>query len=103
VRRCSFSLQWSDTDAASAATRILISGSRIVDGLELCEGRGDEWNGTVELSPHFHEHLREHVVPLDKRGIAHLSRNSLALYLYALLAYRLPGRLKQDVHLRSRA
>lgn len=100
IARCSFSLQWSDTDAASGATRTMVSDTRIVDGLELWEGRGgNEWNGTVELSPRFHEHLREHAVPLDKRAIAHLSGNSLGLDLYALLAYRLP-RLKQEVHLR---
>ena len=62
------------------------------------QGRG-EWNGIVELSSRFHEHLCEHAVPLDKRAIAHLSGNSLGLDLYALFAYRLP-RLTQDVHLR---
>ena len=100
IARCSFSLQWSDTDAASGATKTVVSDTRIVDGLELWEGRGgSEWNGTVELNARFHEHLREHAVPLDKRAIAHLSGNSLGLDLYALLAYRLP-RLKQEVHLR---
>jgi hypothetical protein len=100
IARCGFSLQWSDTDAASGATKTVVSDSRIVDGLELWEGRGgSEWNGTVELNPRFHEHLREHAVPLDKRAIAHLSGNSLGLDLYALLAYRLP-RLKQEMHLR---
>jgi Plasmid encoded RepA protein len=100
IARCGFSLQWSDTDAASGATKTVVSDSRIVDGLELWEGRGGrEWNGTVELNPRFHEHLREHAVPLDKRAIAHLSGNSLGLDLYALLAYRLP-RLKQEMHLR---
>lgn len=100
IARCSFSLQWSDTDAASGATKTVVSDTRIVDGLELWEGRGgSEWNGIVELNPRFHEHLREHAVPLDKRAIAHLSGNSLGLDLYALLAYRLP-RLKQEVHLR---
>ncbi|MBV8093238.1 MAG: plasmid replication protein [Acetobacteraceae bacterium] len=100
IARCSFSLQWSDIDAASGVTKTMVSDTRIVDGLELWEGRGgNEWNGTVELSSRFHEHLREHAVPLDKRAIAHLSGNSLGLDLYALLAYRLP-RLKQEVHLR---
>jgi hypothetical protein len=35
---------------------------------------------------------------LDRRGIAHLSSNSLGLDLYGLFGYRLP-RLKRDVHL----
>ncbi|MBE7159268.1 MAG: plasmid replication protein [Rhodospirillales bacterium] len=99
IARCSFTLQWTDTDA-SGATRTMISDTRIVDGLELWEsGKSDDWNGTVELSPRFHEHLREHAVPLDKRAIAHLSGNSLGLDLYALLAYRLP-RLGREMHLR---
>ena len=57
------------------------------------------WTETVELSEQFHAHLREHAVPLDRRGLAHLSSNSLGLDLYALFAYRLP-RLERDLHLR---
>ena len=99
IARCSFSLQWTGTDE-SGGTRTMVSDTRIVDGLDLWEaGRGEEWNGTVELSPRFYDHLREHAVPLDKRAIAHLSGNSLGLDLYALLAYRLP-RLSADIHLR---
>jgi hypothetical protein len=100
IARCSFSLQWSDTDATG--TRTHISDHRIVDGLDLWEaGRGDEWNGTVELSERFHEELRKHSVPLDKRAIAELSHNSLGLDLYTLFAYRLP-RLRESLHLRWR-
>ncbi len=100
IARCSFSLQWSDTDASG--TRTHVSDHRIVDGLELWEaGRGDEWNGTVELSERFHEELRQHSVPLDKRAIAELKSNSLGLDLYTLFAYRLP-RLKESLHLRWR-
>jgi hypothetical protein len=99
IARCTFTMQWTDTDA-DGAERTLISDSKIVDGLELWRSaKGEEWTGTVELSARFHEHLREHAVPLDKRGIAHLSGNSLGLDLYALFAYRLP-RLLRDVHLR---
>ena len=100
IARCSFSLQWSDTDATG--TRTHVSDHRIVDGLELWEaGSGSEWNGTVELSERFHEELRQHAVPLDKRAIADLKSNSLGLDLYTLFAYRLP-RLKESLHLRWR-
>jgi len=100
IARCSFSLQWADTDAGG--TRTHISDHRIVDGLELWEaGRGTEWNGAVELSARFHEELRKHSVPLDKRAIAELSHNSLGLDLYTLFAYRLP-RLRESLHLRWR-
>lgn len=99
IARCTFTMQWTDTDA-DGAERTLISDSKIVDGLELWRSaKGEDWTGTVELSARFHEHLREHAVPLDRRGIALLSGNSLGLDLYALCAYRLP-RLTRDVHLR---
>jgi len=98
LARCTFSMQWSDL-SESGEERTLISDTRLVDGLELWRaGHGEDWRGTVELSQKFHEHLREHAVPLDRRGIAHLSGNSLGLDLYALFAYRLP-RLKRDLFL----
>ena len=71
---------------------------RIVEGLDLWNASREDWSGEVELSVQFHEHLREHAVPLDKRGIAILSGNSLGLDLYALFAYRLP-RLARELHL----
>ena len=102
IARCSFTMQWTDTDAVGGE-RTVISDTRLVDGLELWRGsNGGEWATTVELSDRFHEHLRQHAVPLDKRGIAHLSGNSLGLDLYTLFAYRLP-RLQRDVHLRWNA
>jgi hypothetical protein len=98
LARCTFSMQWSDI-TESGEERTLISDTKLVDGLELWRaGQDRDWCGTVELSQKFHEHLREHAVPLDKRGIAHLSGNSLGLDLYALFAYRLP-RLSRDLHL----
>lgn len=99
IARCTFTMQWQDSDA-TGAERMMVSDTKIVDGLELWRSaKGEDWCGTVELSERFHEHLREHAVPLDKRGIAHLAGNSLGLDLYALFAYRLP-KLSRDVHLR---
>ena len=99
IARCGITMQWSNVEA-DGSQRTVISDTRIVDGLELWHSAcRDEWSGTVELSERFQAHLKEHAVPLDKRGIAHLSGNSLGLDLYALLAYRLP-RLNRDLHLR---
>ena len=98
IARCQFTMSWDGT-TADGASRTLISDTRIVDGLELWRDAGSEWAETVELSDRFHTHLREHAVPLDKRGIAHLAGNSLGLDLYAMLAYRLP-RLTSPLHLR---
>ncbi len=100
IARATFTMQWSGTDA-DGGERMLVSDTRIVSGLELWKaaGGGEGWSATVELSREFHEHLRQHAVPLDKRGIAHLAGNSLGLDLYAMLAYRLP-RLSKETHVR---
>jgi Plasmid encoded RepA protein len=98
IARCSFTMEWKD-DTTPQGQRAIIADTRIVDGLELWRVNGEHWTETVELSERFHLHLREHAVPLDKRGIAHLSGNSLGLDLYALFAYRLP-RLSREAHLR---
>ena len=98
IARCSFSLQWSDADSDGTTTHF--TDHRIVDGLDLWQaGRGDKWDGTVELSERFHSELQKHCVPLDKRAIAELKSNSLGLDLYTLFAYRLP-RLRESLHLR---
>jgi Plasmid encoded RepA protein len=99
IARCTFSMQWTDTNSAGDEHTI-ITDTKISNGLELWKAaKGDAWAGTVELSEQFHEHLREHAVPLDKRGIAQLSGNSLGLDLYTLFAYRLP-RLQREAHIR---
>ena len=91
-------MQWDEANSAGEG-RAIIANTSIVDGLELWRAGGQQWAETVELSEKFHNHLQEHAVPLDKRGLAQLSANSLGLDLYALLAYRLP-RLEREVHLR---
>jgi hypothetical protein len=98
IAQCTFTMQWTEGDATGNGHTV-ISNTRIVDQFEFWRSDRKGWNETVELSERFHTHLREHAVPLDKRGIAHLSANSLGLDLYALFAYRLP-RLDRPVHLR---
>jgi len=100
IAQCSFTMQWSADTASGSQT--VVSNTRVVDRLELWRSERDQWSETVELSEAFHTHLREHAVPLDRRGIAHLAGNSLGLDLYAMLAYRLP-RLQRDLHLRWNA
>jgi hypothetical protein len=100
IARCSISMQWFVDRNEAGEERKQIVDTRIVDGMELWRSAsGEEWCGTVELSERFHEQLREHAFPLDRRGIAHLAGNSLGLDLYALLAYRLP-KLQREMHLR---
>jgi hypothetical protein len=97
IAQCRFSMQWSGEPGAGP--QHVVANTQIVDRLELWSADRQGWCETVELSEKFHAHLREHAVPLDRRGLAHLSANSLGLDLYALFAYRLP-RLERDVHLR---
>jgi hypothetical protein len=100
IARCSFSLQWTDIDDGGNATQ-RIQDTKIVEGMELWQAAGDagKWAATIELSPRFHEALREHAVPLDSRALGSLAGNSLGLDLYAFFAHRL-HRLKAPLQLR---
>ncbi len=99
IARCGITMQWSE-DKADGSRRIVMADTRIVEGLDMTYSQsGDDWSSVVHLSQAFHEHLKEHAVPLDKRGISYLSGNSLGLDLYCLLAHRLP-RLTNNLHLR---
>lgn len=97
IARCTFTLQWTDI-TEDGSERTMIADTKIVQGLELWNANSDDWSGMVELTESFHDHLCKHAVPLDKRGLALLSGNSLGLDLYALFAYRLP-RLHRELHL----
>lgn len=98
IARCNITMQWKTVEA-DGIQKIVLSDTRIVDGLELSQSaHPEDWAGEVQLSERFYEHLKAHAVPLDKRAIAHLSGNNLGLDLYTLFAYRLP-KLSQDLHL----
>ena len=105
IARCEFTLQWTAPSAAGGDETI-IRDQRLVSVLSLWhgqeEGEGGRWAATVELTREFHEHLREHAVPLARDAIAHLKDNSLGLDLYTLLAYRLQ-RLERPLLLRWQA
>ncbi len=105
IARCEFTLQWT-ARSENGSDETIIRDQRLVSGLSLWhaqeEGRGARWQATVELTREFHEHLREHAVPLVRDAIAHLKDNSLGLDLYTLFAYRLQ-RLEQPLLLRWQA
>ncbi|MDO9714375.1 replication protein RepA [Paracraurococcus lichenis] len=103
IARCEFTLQWT-ARSETGADETIIRDQRLVSGLSLWHGQdeGAPWQATVELTREFHEHLREHAVPLVRDAIAHLKDNSLGLDLYTLLAYRLQ-RLEQPLLLRWQA
>jgi len=92
-------MQWVDR-AKNGDEQTLITDAKIAKGLALWRAaKGDGWSANIELTEEFHQHLREHAVPLDKRAIAHLAGNSLGLDLYTLFAYRLP-KLQRETHIR---
>jgi hypothetical protein len=105
IARCEFTLQWT-ARSENGGDATIIRDQRLISGLSLWhgqdEGNGAPWQATVELTREFHEHLREHAVPLVRDAIAHLKDNSLGLDLYTLLAYRLQ-RLEQPLLLRWHA
>jgi hypothetical protein len=107
IARCEFTLQWTAPSTSGRGDETIIRDQRLVSGLSLWQGHGEEgegarWSATVELTREFHEHLREHAVPLARDAIAHLKDNSLGLDLYTLFAYRLQ-RLQRPLLLRWQA
>lgn len=96
IARCNFTMQWTERDQ-NGVKHTTVADTRIVDGMHMWEVDSGAWTASIRLGDQFYNHLREHAVPLDKRSIALLSGNSLALDLYALFAYRLP-KLTNDTH-----
>ena len=47
------------------------------------------WPGSLELSPHFYETLRQHAVPLDYRTLSALRHLALALDISTWPTHRL--------------
>jgi Plasmid encoded RepA protein len=92
IVRSSFTIQFDGDDTVS------ISDTNLVEGLHMSNLSSEDWTATIQLSQSFFNHLMKHAVPLDRRGIAHLSNNSLGLDLYALFAHRLP-RLNRELRL----
>lgn len=88
LSRAEITMQW-DGDAEHGT---IIRDQRLVEGLHLWASDPSEgkWPEAVYLSREFHDHLREHAVPLADNAIAYLKGSSLALDLYVWLAHRLP-------------
>ncbi|MEA1938872.1 MAG: replication protein RepA [Pseudomonadota bacterium] len=88
LSRAEITMQWDG--AAHEGT--IIRDQRLIEGLHLWAADPNEgkWPEKVVLSSEFHEHLREHAVPLSDMAIASLKGSSLALDIYVWLAHRLP-------------
>ena len=93
--RARFSLQFENPETGALG----ISDTQLADHLHLwvTDAEGP-WLEEIELTEKFHEHLREHAVPLSDGAISYLSGSSLKLDLYAWAAWRLP-RLERSLRL----
>ena len=86
LSRSRISLHWTDSTDTSHA----ILDRTAVDSMSLWAGDPcDKWEEFLHLSPTFLSALKQHHVPLCAVAIGHLRTSSLALDLYAWLAYRL--------------
>lgn len=84
LSRCEWTIR-RDGENASQLTDV-----RLTDDLLLWAADGGEFVEAIELNPRFHEHLKEHAVPLDERALGQLKDSPTALDLYVWLVYRLP-------------
>ncbi len=93
--RARFSLQFENPETGALG----ISDTQLADQLHLWVTDTDTpWIEEIELTTKFHEHLKEHAVPLSDGAISFLSGSSLKLDLYAWAAWRLP-RLEKSLRL----
>jgi Plasmid encoded RepA protein len=79
---------------AAAAGRVGLLNQNIVDTAifldeDTSAGQGSLFVETARLSEVFFEQLKKHPVPLEEAAIRAINNNSMALDLYAWLAYRL--------------
>ena len=93
IGRARFSFQF-ENDGGGVSVR----DTQIADKLHFWATSDGPWLEEIELTSEFHEHLREHAVPLSDHAISYLSGSSLKLDLYAWAAWRLP-RLAQGKQL----
>jgi Plasmid encoded RepA protein len=77
-----------------AGNRIGMANQSIMDSAIFLDAPDDDAQGSLfatqaRLSDQFYEGLRRHPVPLEEAAIGAISNNSMALDIYAWLAYRL--------------
>ncbi|MEA2777132.1 MAG: hypothetical protein QOF90_2538 [Acetobacteraceae bacterium] len=88
ISRCSFTFD-SKGAKISGIGRMTIFDKAIFTDTEDIPGQGNLFPQIAKLSEQFFEQLTTHPVPLDEAAVRAISNNSMALDLYAWLAYRL--------------
>jgi Plasmid encoded RepA protein len=88
ISRCSFTFDGKGTKIGGIA-RMTIFDRAIFTDLDDVPGQGSLFPQVAMLSEQFFKQLAEHPVPLEEAAVRAISNNSMALDLYAWLAYRL--------------
>src|SRR3984957_3987661 len=88
ISRCSFTFDGKGAKAGGIG-RMTIFDRAIFSDLEDIPGQGSLFPQVAKLSEQFFQQLADHPVPLEEAAVRAISNNSMALDLYAWLAYRL--------------
>jgi replication initiator protein len=90
IGRCSLTFEVRRGQATGLVNQSIVDTAIFLDRDDRADGRqGSLFIETARLSEAFFEQLRKHPVPLEEAAIKRLSNNSMALDIYAWLAYRL--------------
>jgi hypothetical protein len=88
ISRCSFTFDGKGAKAGGIG-RMTIFDRAIFTDLNDVPGQGNLFPQVAKLSEQFFQQLADHPVPLEEAAVRAISNNSMALDLYAWLAYRL--------------
>lgn len=90
ISRCklSFNIVMPGIKARGMKQQAIVDSAIFLDG-DANEQQGSLFAETATLSVGFFEHLQKHPVPLEEAAVRAINNNSMALDLYAWLAYRL--------------
>jgi hypothetical protein len=87
ISRCRLSLTIRHGSRVGLTNQNVVDTAMFIDGEQ--PGQGSLFTETARLSEGFYDQLRRHPVPLQDAAIRAIANNSMALDVYAWLAYRL--------------
>jgi hypothetical protein len=87
ISRCRLSLTIRQGSRVGLTNQNVVDTAMFIDGDQ--PGQGSLFTETARLSEGFYDQLRRHPVPLQDAAIRAIANNSMALDVYAWLAYRL--------------
>jgi Plasmid encoded RepA protein len=89
IARCRFTFHVTSGGRVGLVNQNVLDAAMFVAAPDALEGQGALFAEVARLSEVFFEQLRRHPVPMEDAAIRAISNNSVALDLYAWLAYRL--------------